>query len=167
MVHYTVITYYRHRTDAALQKKQDNKRKEEAGLQSRQTEAWRKAKWKEESRDEERVGGTALTPACLLYLGAQHGYGCCVALLQRHDCIPLLTHTAPLTYTHRLAASPCCLAPSLWASLAPPPTAHFDTHTHHGFHPSLLLCCSYIAIPALSLSLIYVCLLSPALFHCL
>lgn len=93
MVHYTVITYYRHRTDAALQKKQDNKRKEEAGLQSRQTQAWRKAKWKEESRDEERVGGTALTPACLLYLGAQHGYGCCVALSYRDMTASLCSHT--------------------------------------------------------------------------
>lgn len=60
----------------------------------------------------------------------------CGSLSQRHDCIPLLTHRSSDVHTHthtgyRLAASPCCLAPSLWASLAPPslPTVHFDTHT--------------------------------------
>lgn len=131
MVHYTVITHYRERTDAALQKKQGNKRKEEAGLQSRQTEARTKAKWKEEIRDEERGGGTALTPACLFYLGAQHGYGSCAAPSYRDMTASLCSHTARLTYTHRLAASPCCLAPSLSISRFPPlPTAHFDTHTH-------------------------------------
>lgn len=101
-----------------------------AGLQSRQTEAWRKGKWKEDSRDVERVGGTALTPACLFYLGAQHGYGCCAAPSHRDMTASLCSHTAPLTCTHRLAAaSPCCLAPSLWASLAPP-LSRTHTHTH-------------------------------------
>lgn len=111
-------------------------------LQVLQEEAEKERK---EMRDEERGGGTVLTPACLFYLGAQHGYRCCAAPSHRDMTASLCSHTIPQTHTqtHTPSASRCCLAPLLLIlsehlSLSPRLTrtlsgfirTHTHTHTH-------------------------------------
>lgn len=49
-----------------------------------------------------------LTPACLFYLGAQHGYRCCAAPSHRDITASLCSHTIP--QPHTLNAYRCCLA---------------------------------------------------------
>lgn len=126
------------RTDGALQRQQDNERKGKKDLQGLQEEAEKERK---EMRDEERGGGTVLTPACLFYLGAQHGYRCCAAPSHRDMTASLCSHTIPQTHTqtHTPSASRCCLAPLLLIlfehlSLSPAHLDtvwfHSDTHTH-------------------------------------
>lgn len=49
-----------------------------------------------------------LTPACLFYLGAQHGYRCCAAPSHRDMTASLCSHT--IIQPHTLNAPRCCLA---------------------------------------------------------
>lgn len=110
---------------------------------------------KEEAKEEEngeKGGGIALTPACLFYLGAQHGYGCCAAPSHRAMTASLCSHTLllpPPPYTHpptqRLSPLPHPVRPHpLAASLPLIPLLHLGsdfilshTHEHLSTHASL------------------------------
>lgn len=73
---------------------------------------------KQESRERERKeterrggmekwgGGTVLTPACLFYLWAQHGYRCFAAPSHRDMTASLCSHTVPHTVTRALSLLP-------------------------------------------------------------
>lgn len=82
----------------------------------------RKARQKNEARmkDGGKGGGTVLTPACLFYLGAQHGYRCYTAPSHRDMTASLCSHTIP--HIHALpaplaVASPCYSSSSSSISL--------------------------------------------------
>lgn len=91
-------------------------------------------------RGERRGGGTVLTPACLFYLGAQHGYRCCAAPSHRDMTASLCFNTLSLSHTHTLSSpGRCCLALLLlilFVHLSPLLTllhlesVCFHTHTH-------------------------------------
>lgn len=93
---------------------------------------------KAEKRDGEEGGGEiVLTPACLFYLRAQHGYGCCAAPSHRDMTASLCSHTIySTTHTQRLSLLPRPVTPHpIRASLSPadcPAVGHCLSliHTH-------------------------------------
>ena len=89
------------RTDGAPQRQRETegrKRWTAEKEKKRKRENGEKKK-KKRKRDGERGGGTVLTPACLFYLGAQHGYRCCAAPSHRDMTASLCSHTIPPTHT--------------------------------------------------------------------
>lgn len=167
----TILTlhyYYRDsRTDGALQWQRDNERRKKNGLQRRRRaeQGWRK-------------GGTALTPACLFYLGAQHSNRCRAAPFHWDMAASLCSHTIPHTGSvAQAAASPRLLILSEHLSLSLFLSAlghsvwshthtqmHLATHTHtHTSSPASICLCptgsvlfTYLKPCLLSLSLLLI-----------
>lgn len=87
---------------AASRKKKRKKWKQQEKKERQKNEAYMK--------DEGKGGGTVLTPACLFYLGAQHGYRCYTAPSHRDMTASLCSHTTP--HIHALPAPIAVASPS-------------------------------------------------------
>lgn len=116
-------------------------------------ETARERKKRKRWKMEKKGGGIALTPACLFYLGAQHGYGCCAAPSHRAMTASLCSHTLLLPphthtsiHTQRLSPLPHPVRPHpLPASLPLIPLLYLGSdfilrHLKHTRFPSTQLC---------------------------
>lgn len=170
------------RTDGALQRQQDNGAKKDIDCREDRQKPGKRKEMERREGMRKIGGGTALTPACLFYLGAQHGYRCCAAPSHRDMTASLRSYTIPQTHTHTRSSSCCCLALlllilsehlslslSLWFTCTLSQSGFTQTHTHPHRHltthapascpPTIRLrptgsaCCSHTSSPAHSPSL--------------